>query len=367
MPVSQRLSGNIYSKLKNLVTTAKEFIFFGTYSMSVDRSIVKRIIQQKQSNPRILVACLLPPPTDFILWNFALRRDLLNAYGLMSSNPIELARIMAENPQPAYTALDRLWNQSRAGTAQRTIISRIRNIAELYSNNIVSLLEPNMHAKFVATESNIYEGSGNLTYFGLNVNVEVYNFYPRTYGTGGIYRYAISSYVDFLESYLANFVDWKMGGKYLNNASQLGTRVEQIANQFRVRFNPKVTSEKINTLTKAREQLLMARSELWQLPGHRLLLKLDFSLSQASTLAQRVLSELWGLIDQEIEAEKAAIIIKELETIASSMKKVSPILKELQENSEYQSWYETEYLQKVVAEVYRFKEYLDKFKQKLKE
>jgi hypothetical protein len=365
MPISQRLSGNIYSKLTDLVTNSTSFIFFGTYSMSVDRSILSRIVYQKQNNPNLLVACLLPPPTDFILWDFSVRRQLLNAYGLSSSNPVDLARIMAENPQPAYAALDALWNQSRGGASQRNVTSHIRRIAELYSNNIITLLEPNMHAKFVASESNIYEGSGNLTHFGLRVNVEVYNFYPRTYE--GIYRYAISSYVSFLRVYLVNFVDWKLGNNYLINAHQLGTRIEQIASEFQVRFNPKVSREKIDALTKTREKLSVARSELWQLPGHRLLLKIDFLLSQANLIGQRVLSTLWGLVDKEMDKETAAIVMKDLEKVSSALKQTVPFLKDLTgETSECKLWYESEYLEKSIAEAHRFEEYLNKFEQKLK-
>jgi hypothetical protein len=223
-----------------------------------------------------------------------------------------------------------------------------------------------MHAKFVTSESDIYEGSGNLTYFGLRVNVEVYNFYPRTAASGRVYQYAISSYVDFLRRYLTDFVNWKSGQHYLSNASQLGVRVEQIATQFNVRFNPRVTQEKIDVLTEAREQLSASRSELWQLPGHKLLLNLDFLLSEAGVIAQNVTSKLWRLLDKEIEKDKASEITKDLEAVYYAVKGVAPVLRELgAKMHENESWYETEHLQKVLIDANRFKEYLVGFEKRL--
>lgn len=216
---------------------------------------------------------------------------------------------------------------------------------------------------FVASESNVYEGSGNLTYFGLRVNVEVYNFYPRTSAGGRVYQYTVSSYVDFLRNYLTNFVDWKSGQHYLSNARRLCARVEQIATQFNVRFNPRVTQEKIDILTEAREQLLVSRSELWQLAGHRLLLKLDFSLNQAEIIVQSTITKLWALNNQEIEKEMSTSIMKDLEVVATNLKQVAAVLKEIRlENYEHSAPYEKEYLQKATFEAMRFKEYLSKFK-----
>jgi hypothetical protein len=366
MPICQRLSGAIYPRLKRLVDTANEFIFFGTYSLSVDRSILSKIIKKKQENQNLLAACLLPPPTDFILWDFSIRNRILQAYGLTSLNQIEFARIMAVNPQPAYSVLDSILTQRGPNSFQRSLLAHLEKIAELYQNQVITFLEPNMHAKFVASESDVYEGSGNLTYFGLRVNVEVYNFYPRTAAGGRVYQYAISSYVDFLRSYLTDFVNWKSGQHYLSNASQLGAQVEQIATQFNVRFNPRVTQEKIDVLTEAREQLLVSRSELWQLPGHKLLLKLDFSLSQASFIAQTVVSKLWGLLDKEIEKNKASEIMKDLETVYYAIKGVATILRELKAKMyENESWYEIEHLQRDLTDANKFKEYLAKFEKGL--
>jgi hypothetical protein len=239
------------------------------------------------------------------------------------------------------------------------VISHIRRIGNLYSNGIVVFLEPNMHAKFVASESDIYEGSGNLTLYGLTVNVEVYNFYPRRYGR--VYYYASRSYFDFLKTYLTNFVDWKLGSRYLTHANQLGARVEQVANAFGIRFNPKVTQEKINILAKAREQLTGARSELWQLRGHKLLLNLDFSLRLAYFEIQSVLTKLWRLREKEIELDLASDIEKNLEKTRHAIEQVAHMLKELKaEKPEYLSWYESEYLDKNLVEAKRFQEYLAK-------
>lgn len=366
MPICQRLSGAIYPRLKLLVDSASEFIFFGTYSLSVDRSILSKIIRKKQENQNLLAACLLPPPTDFILWDFSIRNRILQAYGLTSLNQIEFARIMAVNPQPAYSVLDSLWTQRRPNSFQRGLLAHVEKIAELYQNQVIIFLEPNMHAKFVASESDIYEGSGNLTYFGLRVNVEVYNFYPRNAAHGRVYQYAISSYVNFLRNYLADFVNWKSGQHYLSNARQLGSQIEQIADQFDVRFNPKVTQEKIDAVTEAREQLLVLRSKLWQLPGHKLLLKLDFSLSRASFIAQNVVSKLWRLLGKKIEENNASEIMKDLETVNHAVKGVAPVLKESEAKMhENESWYEIEHLERTLADANRFKEYLAKFEKEL--
>jgi hypothetical protein len=357
MPISPRLSGKLYKRILNLAKSANDFLFFGTYSLSIDRGILNQIVKQKQSNPNLLVACLLPPPTDFILWDFTVRWRFLQAYGLTGSNQVELARAVAENPQPAYKILEGLWSQSSAVVSQRQVTSHIERIGRLYQNGIISFLEPNMHAKFVASESNIYEGSGNLTLYGLSVNVEVYNFYPRTYRK--VYQYAARSYVNFLYDYLTNFVDWKYGSHYLTRANQLGQRIEQIATAFGIKFNPKVSQEKINALTKSREKMAIARSELWQLPGHKLLLNLDFSLSMAELQIREVLASLWKQREKEIESEQADSIEKDLEKIILSLKKVGYTLKNPEEEkTAYLSGYEKKYLEKNLEEAQRFIEYL---------
>lgn len=359
MPISPRLSGKLYSRIRNLVSSASDFLFFGTYGLSIRGGILNQIINQKQNNSSLLVACLLPPPTDFILWDFSVRSHLLRAYNLTGSNNVDLARAIAENPLPAYAVLQNLWKQSRAAASQQRIISHIRKIGQLYSNGIVVALEPNTHAKFVASESNIYEGSGNLTRYGLTVNVEVYNFYPRTYPR--VYEYAARSYSDFLQSYLANFISWKLGSSYLNNANQLGTQVEQIANTFGIRFNPKVTRDKINAIADAREKLTVARSELWQLKGHKLLLNLDFSLMMANLQIQTVLGRLWSKIDEEIETDLVKNLEIDLEKIRKATNGVAKNLKDLQsDRKEHLSWYEMEHLDKVINEAKRYQEYLRK-------
>jgi hypothetical protein len=356
MPISPRLSGRVYRRVKDLIDVANEFLFFGTYSLSIEQGILNTIIQRKQANPSLLVACLLPPPTDFVLWDFTIRGQLLRAYGLTGSDQVELARLIAENPQPAYTILEGLWQRSRSLTAQRGVISHIRKIADLYSNNIVTFLEPNMHAKFVASESNIYEGSGNLTQYGLKINVEVYNFYPRKYEN--VYRYASSSYKSFLSAYLANFVDWKAGARYLTHANELGTHIEQVATAIGIRFNPKVTRQKVDTLSKAREDIATTRSELWQLRGHKFLFALDLSLSIARSEIQSAFSKLWTTEEKEIEAELADDIEAKLKKISYTLSQISQALKKLSEKAESLAWYESEHLDKNIEEAKRFKEYL---------
>jgi len=362
MPISPRLSGGLYRRILNLVRSANDFLFFGTYSIGRDYSIIDQITMQKQNNAALLLACLIPPPTDFILWDFSVRGHLLRAYGLTGANQVDLARAVAQNPQPAYSILENLWNQSRAHGSQRAVISHIRKIGELCSRNAIVFLEPNMHAKFIVSESNIYEGSGNLTRYGLTVNVEVFNFYPRRYEK--VYQYALSSYADFLADYLANFVDWKLGSRYLTCANQLGNRVEQVANSFRIRFNPTVNPEKVNILRDSRDKLIAIRSELWQLKGHKLLLNLDFSLSLVQRQIQSVLSRLWEQKEKEIEPDTLDSIYKDLGTIKNAANHVGSELKELKADKENLSWYEAEYLEKNLAEAKRFREYLAKLREK---
>jgi hypothetical protein len=179
-----------------------------------------------------------------------------------------------------------------------------------------------------------------------------------------VYQYAAKSYVNFLYDYLKNFVDWKLGSRYLTRANQLGQRIEQIATAFGIKFNPKVTQEKINALMKSREKTAIARSELWQLPGHKLLLNLDFSLSMAELQIREVLASLWKQREKEIESEQADSIEKDLEKIILSLKKVGYALKNPEgETTAYLSWYEKEFLEKNLEEAQRFIEYLAEHKE----
>jgi hypothetical protein len=357
MPICPRLSDRIYPKLLNLVKASNEFVFFGTYSINVSSGIVKSIIQQKNNNQNLFVAGLLPPPTDFIVYDFRVKKDILQAYGLTSLNQIEFAHKMATDPYPAYSVLDSIWKTRSPSGSQYALLDHIKKIAQLYSNHIIVFLEPNMHAKFVFSESNLYEGSGNLTHSGLRVNVEVYNFYPRTYE--GLYRFASSSYLEFIKSYLDEFTTWQYGSNYYERANQLGTKIEEIAEKFRVRFNPKVTPEKIRLINDAYEQLSEVRSKLWRLPGHILLSKLDFSLNIAEKNSQRIIAELWSLNNQEISKEISIKIMENLDTISQVIKKPAVILKEInQQPDEYLSDYESEYLKKVMIEAEGFKKYL---------
>jgi molybdopterin-binding protein len=354
MPICPRLSNRIYPKLSDIVKASNEFAFFGTYSINVKSGIVKAIIQQKNDKPNLYVAALLPPPTDFILYDFSVRKQILQAYGLTSLNQIEFAQVMATNPVPAYSVLENVWRTRRPNGSQSALLAHLEKIAQLYSDQVIVLLEPNMHAKFVVTESEAYEGSGNLTYSGLRVNVEVYNFYK-----GGAYWWAASSYIEFLSEYLSRMTNWQYGSNYVDKANELGTRVAGIADRFQVKFNPRVYTERIEQIVDAYEQLLICRSNLWSLPGHELLSKVDFSLSVAENNAQSMIAKLWSLNNQEIEKELSVEIMKRLEVISTITKKAALTLKEASEQMpQFKSAYEQEYGQRIIKTAEGFRKYL---------
>lgn len=360
MPICPRLSNRIYPRLSNLVKATNEFAFFGTYSINVKTGIVKAIIQQKNDRPNLYVAALLPPPTDFILYDFSVRRQIIQAYGLTSLNQTEFAQLMATNPAPAYSVLDNVWRTRNPNGSQSALLAHLEKIAELYSNQIIVLLEPNMHAKFVVTETEAYEGSGNLTYSGLRVNVEVFNFYSQ-----GAYWWAASSYIDFLNEYLSRMTNWQYGSNYVERANSLGTRVTEVAEKFQVKFNPKVYTEKIEQISDAYDQLLVCRSNLWSLPGQEFLTKIDFSLLIAQNNAQSMIAKLWSLREQEIEKERSIEIMGKLEVISGIMKKAASTLKEASEKlPEYKTGYEQECGQGILKTAEGFKKYLKEKSQK---
>jgi hypothetical protein len=169
--------------------------------------------------------------------------------------------------------------------------------------------------------------------------------------------------MQILRNYLTNFINWKSGGFFLQNAQQLGNRVQNIAQNFGVKFNPRVTQEKIDQLTRAREQLSDLRFQLWQLPGHKLVLKLDFSLSQADDFAQRTIGTLWESNNKEIETKESERIIKDLNVVSLNIKQIAPSLREAGQNpKQYFSDYEREYLEGINNEAKRFKEKLAKIR-----
>jgi len=282
MPISPRLDRRLYFKILNLVNNADRFIFFGTYSVSVDYGVVKRILERKQSRRSLMVACLLPPPTDYVLWDRYLRREFIRAYGLSYTAGPELSEAVANDPQPAFRILERVWG--RSSTSSRGYMSRLRyysvirhieTIGSLYRAGVSTFLEPNTHAKFVVSESDIYEGSGNLTRYGLEVNVEVYNFYPA-WRSRRVYEYAWRSYQEFLIDYLSRLIDWKIGENYLRYAQQLGSVVASIVSSLGIRFNPEITRDKISHISKVRVEISTLRSNVWLLSGHVEVSKFDF-------------------------------------------------------------------------------------------
>jgi len=360
MPISPRLSGRLYADISRLVNRAADFIFFGTYSINVDYGVINRIVQRKQSEPELLVACLLPPPTDYIVWDFSLRHQFARAYNLPYSTGPEISEAIAQNPVPAFNILGSLWSQARSRGYRtipyRVVLDHIRTIGELYRNGIITLLEPNTHAKFVASESNIYEGSGNLTRYGLEVNVEVYNFYPRSYPR--IYEFAWRSYHSFLLDYLSRFVSWKSGATYLQNAQQLGNEISSIVSALGIRFNPKISSEKIFEVLNNRNKISSIRSNLWMLSGHLGLLKVDFLLSTSLSVLNEVIGQMFVWQGKDVEKDIVEKLHKMLETATGLLTRAKAMVYEFKEPKETMADYELENEEKVIASAYRFKEYL---------
>lgn len=334
-----------------MVNDARDFIFFGTYSINPDLGIVRRIIEMKMRRPNLYVICLLPPPTDYVLWDYALRREFERTYNVTGSRLFEA---IAQNPIPAFTILDRIWNQAHGGRSRlpyQKVLNHIRTIGEFYSAQIITLLEPNMHAKFIVTESNIYEGSGNLTYYGLRVNVEVYNFYSSR----GAYNYASSSYYNFLNDYISRFVEWKSGSNYLRYADQLSNTVSTIVSSLGIRFNPTVSNEKIRKLTEAREKLSITRSDLWMLPGHLGLSKVDLLLSAGESIISEVISQLYQYRSRELKDKNVEEIHGSLELASKLVLRIKKMLSEFKREDAY---YEKEYLPEITELAVKFKSYL---------
>jgi len=112
---------------------------------------------------------------------------------------------------------------------------------------------------------------------------------------------------------------------------------------------------------KARRSLTVARSELWQLRGHKLLLNSDLLLSMAHRQLQAVLAQLFAQRDKKLDPEIAVSIEKTLETIKHAVAHAAELLKVLTtEKRNFLSWYESEYLDKDLGEAKRFTEYLKK-------
>jgi len=363
MPISPRLDRSLYRRISNLVNNANDFIFMGTYSINIDYGIVDKIIHKKRDEQNLLVCCLLPPPTDFVLWDPILRRQFIQAYSLQYGSPtFELSEAISVNPQPAFTILERIWSQAQSRGQRRlryrSVLDHIQAIASLYNAGIVTLLEPNTHAKFVACESNIYEGSGNLTYYGLEVNVEVYNFYPSKYPR--VYSYAFRSYRDFLLDYLARLTQWKHGENYLRNAQQLGNTVSSIISSLGIRFNPKISREKIMRVLESRIKLSSLRSSVWMLPGHIGISKIDFMLSQSYNVLGGLLGELLVYQGKEVEREKIERLHKEIETCTILLSLAKQTISKFKDPQQEMTVYEKEHDETMIKAAELFLEYLQK-------
>jgi len=363
MPISPRLDRRLYRRISDLVNSASRFIFMGTYSINVDYGIVDKVIRKKQVNQDLMVCCLLPPPTDFVLWDPILRRQFMQAYGLQYGSPaFELSEAISVNPQPAFNILERIWTQGHSRGQRRlryrSVLDHIHAIASLYSAGIVTLLEPNTHAKFVVCESNIYEGSGNLTRYGLEVNVEVYNFYPDKYP--GIYSYAFRSYRDFLLDYLARLIQWKLGENYLRNAQQLGNTVSNLISSLGIRFNPKISREKIVHILENRIKLSSLRSSIWMLPGHIGISRADFMLSQSYNVLGGVLGELLAYQEKEVEKEIIERLHKEIEICTALLSLAKETISKFKDPEEEMAVYEKKYNEAMVKAAEVFLEFLQK-------
>lgn len=361
MPISPRLSGRLYTKVSRIVNNARKFIFFGTYSINVDYGIIGQIIQRRRSEPQLTVVCLIPPPTDYIIWDFSLRRQFMNAYNLPHTAGPELSEAIARDPTPAFNILNNIWSLAQSRRYRtlpyRIVLDHIRTIGELYRNGIIVLLEPNTHAKFVVSESDIYEGSGNLTRYGLEVNVEVYNFFSRT-RYPRVYEFAWRSYHHFLLDYISRFVEWKNGANYFQNAQQLGKIVVNIGLSLEVRFNPKISSEKINKILDNRNKLTSVRSNLWMLSGHLELLKVDFLLSLALGVMNDAIGQIFVWREKEIERNIVDSLHKSLEISKILLTNAKELISKFDELKKFMTDYELENQEKIFKTAYHFNEYL---------
>lgn len=299
MPIKPRGHADIYTRLRQTIKNAQKFIIFGTYSINTDYSIVRSIVDRKRGSPNLFVCAFIPPPTDFIIWDPTIRRSFANAYGFPPNVQEELNEAIALNPVPAFQVLEQIWQQARSRRRYYQVVRHIIQIFDLWNNNIHVLLEPNTHAKFIMTDREIYEGSANLTRYGIEVNVEVYNFYPKKYPR--IYEYAFRTYRTFLIDYINKFVRWKDASNYVNNANLLGQTIFDVINNLQLKFNPSVSMEKINKIRTARIYLNKIRSDMWMLPGIKEIFKNDMVLSIIDKNLSGIIGILYDILNKEKE------------------------------------------------------------------
>ncbi|MCD6448402.1 MAG: hypothetical protein J7L58_05095, partial [Thermoplasmata archaeon] len=122
-----------------MIRNATNFIIFGTYSINTDYSIVRMIIDRKRSFPNLFVCAFIPPPTDFIIWDFSIRREFIRAYNLPSNAQEELNEAIVINPIPAFQVLEQKWQQSQTRRPigrYSQVLRYIRQIFYLWNENI---------------------------------------------------------------------------------------------------------------------------------------------------------------------------------------------------------------------------------------
>jgi len=358
MPISPRLSGRIYPRITDLIDNCRDFIFFGSYNIALTSGVMTRIIQKKRNNGTMLVACLLPPPTDFILWDFSLRSRLHQAYNIPNTRGPRINEEIANNPIPAYALLDSLWLGNQNIRSRNQITQKIRQVSRLYQEGIIVMFEPNTHAKFIASDYSIYEGSGNLSHYGLAINVEIFNFYPRR--VPGVYDYAWSSYEDFLINYLSNYLEWKIGANFLRNAQQLGTSISQFINTLGLRFNPRIYSEKIYEIQDVLSNVIDKRPEVWMMSGHKNALRIDFLLRIVSDVLYDARGTMYEWRDKEVDDTVVSDIHNKFDLCRKLLAHVNDLISEHESVSDRLVDYEVKYGEKIVEEVSRFLSYLKK-------
>lgn len=197
MPISHRLDDSIIKGVLELIDSSKLGIFFGTWNLTVHNDAVEAIIGKTKSL-KYGASVFLPPPTDLILYEPRLRNEALRLYGItkrgsdkyVSDGKIvprgdysyaDLFLIYSEHPLPLidylYKNVWKIYDFNSWNYFAPKPVKHMYYLRKLFENKILLLLEPNTHAKFLLTENGLYEGSGNFTYSGMKLNVEVYAFY----------------------------------------------------------------------------------------------------------------------------------------------------------------------------------------------
>lgn len=237
MPFSPRLDTSIFDGVNSLIDTANEGIFFGTWNLTIRNATIEAIF--KKNEKLTYGSCvLLPPPTDSLI--FSNIKEIIKLYGLTykiidnkkgyySDGTIiekgwmpahELFVILAREPRPILKYLfETTWKNFKDFTQWKYYapqpVKHMYYIFKLLENGILTILEPNTHAKFLITEKGVYEGSGNFTDWGMSLNAEVYSFYlfgniptfPRTLSCFNVDKKTIiGNYEKVFNDYFNNFL-----------------------------------------------------------------------------------------------------------------------------------------------------------------